>query len=191
MKWKRIYRLFRLGFFGYVLALDRVILHRSGCPKTHYVGQVGLGLEPTETLLAASWVLWLKAQATTPGWEHIVITWGSLKLNEFWMSRNNILKWLLLQMLFSMWPKLNVWRGENSAYISMDSCFGPWYPASRCIECLGGEIKLEKNLLWCWFWLLMEQCRVNHLGRGSQMDCLIKLAYGYIYGEVRWLCYLS
>lgn len=51
-----------------------------------------------------------------------------------------------------------------------NSCLSTWYPALRCIEHLGGGIKLEKIYCGGWFWLWMAQCRVNHLGRESQID---------------------
>lgn len=124
-----------LGFwlFGFVLVLDRAFLHSSVCLETHYLGQAGLGFEITETLLAASWVLRLKAQVTTPDSKYIVITCGSLKSSEIWMSRNIIWKRIVLRVLFTMWPR----EGETTVYISIDSCFSTWLPSFKMYRTFG------------------------------------------------------
>jgi hypothetical protein len=53
------------SFFFFLVFRDRVSLCSPGCPGTHFVDQAGLELRnPTAS---ASWVLGLKACATTPG----------------------------------------------------------------------------------------------------------------------------
>jgi hypothetical protein len=49
----------------FVCFWDRVSLYSPGCPGTHFVDQAGLELRNPP--VSASWVLGLKACATTPG----------------------------------------------------------------------------------------------------------------------------
>jgi hypothetical protein len=52
-------------FFFFLVFRDRVSLYSPGCPGTHSVDQTGLELRNPPA--SASWVLGLKACATTPG----------------------------------------------------------------------------------------------------------------------------
>jgi hypothetical protein len=52
------------SFFVCFVFRDRVSLCSSGCPGTHFVDQAGLELRNPPA--SASWVLGLKACATTP-----------------------------------------------------------------------------------------------------------------------------
>jgi hypothetical protein len=52
-------------FFSFLVFVDRVSLCSPGCPGTHFVDQADLELRNPPA--SASWVLGLKACATTPG----------------------------------------------------------------------------------------------------------------------------
>jgi hypothetical protein len=64
-------------FFIFLVFRDRVSLYSPGCPGPHFVDQAGLELRNSPA--SASWVLGLKACATTPGpWPCILDSpaWG-------------------------------------------------------------------------------------------------------------------
>jgi hypothetical protein len=66
-------------FFFFLVFRDRVSLCSPGCPGTHFVDQAGLKLRNPPA--SASWVLELKACATTSGSQLIILTgrfWSGL-----------------------------------------------------------------------------------------------------------------
>ena len=72
----------RLTFFFH----DRISLYSPGCPDTHFVDQAGL--EHKNLPASASWVLGLKACATTPGRDWHFCSRKNGKLNFSFTYRN-------------------------------------------------------------------------------------------------------